>query len=145
MALISLTRLRLASPWFLPAFGWHTARIIVQARRAPGFLGMRLLVDRRLTFWTITAWDEPAAMKAFRSNGAHRRAMPHLARWCDEAAVTRWQGTPGTMGDWTAAHARLMERGESSAVRHPSVQQLARFYPPPRLNPPIEFRLLGRD
>ncbi len=144
MALISLTRLRLASPWVLPAFLWHTARSILQARRAPGFLGLRLLMDRRLTFWTMTAWDEIAAMKQFRGNGAHRRAMPHLAGWCDEAAVTRWQGEAATMGDWTDAHARLTEKGESSAVRHPSVHQLARYYPPPRLKPLFQLRLRGR-
>jgi Antibiotic biosynthesis monooxygenase len=144
LALISLTRLRLVSPRFLPAFAWHTVRAILQARRAPGFLGLRLLVDRRLTFWTMTAWEDLAAMKRFRSSGAHRKAMPRLVGWCDEAAVTRWDGDPGTMGDWTAAHAHLVETGESSAIRHPSVHHLARFYPPPRLTPPIELRLAER-
>jgi hypothetical protein len=144
LALISLTRLHLASPRFLPVFAWHTAHIILKARRTPGFLGLRLLLDRRLTFWTITAWDEAAAMKQFRSSGAHRRAMPHLADWCDEAAVTRWHGEPDTMGDWAAAHAHMVESGESSVVRHPSVHHLARFYPPPRVTPPVELRLAGR-
>jgi hypothetical protein len=140
MALISLTRLRLASPRYLPGFVWYALRSARQARRSAGFLGMRLLPDRHLTFWTATAWTDLAAMKRYRSDGAHRRAMPLLARWCDEASVTRWIGDPATMDDWPAAHARMNAEGEPSAVRHPSPAQLARTYPPPRLGLKIGTR-----
>ena len=39
MPLISLTRLRLASPRYLPGFAWYALRSISQARRSPGFRG----------------------------------------------------------------------------------------------------------
>ena len=140
-ALISLTRLRLASVRHLPGFAWHTARSALQARRTPGFLGLQLLADRRLTFWTATAWTDLAAMKRFHGAGAHRKAMPKLAAWCDEASVTRWAGEPGALGDWAGAHARMVEAGEPSAVRRPSAAHSAGAYAPPRLRRPLVLRL----
>ena len=141
MALISLTRLRLASVRFLPGFAWYAMRSVVQARRSPGFRGIRLLADRRLTFWTATAWEDLASMKAFRASGPHRTAMPRLARWCDEASVTRWIGPEASMDDWTAAHARMAADGEASAVRHPSPAQLARAWAAPRLRARLHSKL----
>ena len=131
--LISLTRLRLASLRFLPGFAWYGVRSSWQARRSPGFRGMRLLADRHLTFWTATAWDDLASMKAYRSAGPHKAAMPRLAAWCDEASVTRWVGPLESMGDWQAAHARMQAEGEPSRVRHPSPAQTARAWAPPRI------------
>ena len=64
MPLISVTRLRLRSARFLPGFAWHALRSGAQARRAPGFLGMRLLPERPLVFWTVTAWDDLSSMTA---------------------------------------------------------------------------------
>ena len=139
MALISLTRLRLASVRHLPAFAWHTMRSIAQARRSPGFRGVRLLADRRLTFWTATAWDDLASMKGFRAAGAHRTAMPRLARWCDEASVTRWVGPADSLGDWMAAHARMAAEGEPSHVNAPSPNHLEGRWAPPRLRPHMAF------
>ena len=141
MALISLTRLRLASVRYLPGFAWYALRSSTQARRAPGFLGMRLLADRRLTFWTATAWDDLASMKAYRSAGTHRAAMRRLAGWCDEASVTRWVGPVESMGDWPAAHARMIADGEASYVKHPSPDHVRRSWPPPRVRPPVQVRL----
>ena len=143
MALISLTRLRLRSSRFLPGFVWHTLRSAWQVRRAPGFRGMRLLADRRLTFWTATAWDDLAAMKAYRSAGAHRSAMRFLAAWCDEASVTRWVGPAGSMDDWQSAHARMVADGEPSRVLHPSPDHLSRGFPAPRLGSRLALRLRG--
>ncbi len=144
MALISLTRLRLASPRFLPSFMWYAVRSSWQARRSPGFRGMRLLADRRLVFWTATAWDDLASMKAYRSAGPHKAAMPRLAAWCDEASVTRWVGPVASMGDWHAAHARMLAEGEPSRVLHPTQAHLARAWAAPRTKPPVEMALTGR-
>ena len=144
MALISLTRLRLASPRFLPGFAWYAVRSSWQARRSPGFRGMRLLADRRLVFWTATAWDDLASMKAYRSAGPHRAAMPRLAAWCDEASVTRWIGPVGSMGDWAAAHARMVAEGKASHVRHPSPEHVARAWAAPRIRRPVEIAVPGR-
>ncbi len=144
MALISLTRLRLASWRFLPGFVWHTFRSALQARRAPGFQGMRLLADRRLTFWTATAWDGLGSLKAYRSAGAHRAAMGKLAGWCDEARVTRWAGAPESMRDWAAAHSHMAASGEASHMKRPSAGHLSGHLPLPRLRPPVELVVPAR-
>jgi hypothetical protein len=46
----------------VPAFLTHAARVLMQARRAPGLLDIRILADRRRTFWTATAWEDLDAM-----------------------------------------------------------------------------------
>ena len=76
--LSSVTRLRVRSVRFLPAFLWKTFLSQRQVERAPGFLGGELLVDSGLTFWTLTVWGSEQAMKRFRGAGAHARVMSRL-------------------------------------------------------------------
>jgi heme-degrading monooxygenase HmoA len=78
MPLISVTRLRVRSFIYLPQFFWDTFKSTRQAEHSVGFLGGRLLVNRKNVFWTMTAWKDEAAMNAFRIGGAHRKAMPKL-------------------------------------------------------------------
>jgi heme-degrading monooxygenase HmoA len=61
-----------------------------QIAHADGFLGGRLLVDKRNTYWTLTTWQTEAAMKKFRGSGPHAKVMPKLMGWCDEAAYAHW-------------------------------------------------------
>jgi hypothetical protein len=86
----SVTRLRVRSLKYLPAFLWMTFRSQRQVLCATGFLGGRLLVDAKRTFWTLTVWESERAMKAFRGDGPHAQAMPKLVEWCDEAAYVHW-------------------------------------------------------
>jgi hypothetical protein len=143
--LITVTRLRLASPRFLFGFLWLTCRSGWQARQAAGFRGMRLLADRRLTFWTATAWSDAASMKAFRGTGSHRVAMRHLADWCDEASVARWVGPADSVRDWPVSCARMAAEGEASHVKRPSVEQRARAWAAPRLRPLVEVGVSQRQ
>lgn len=87
MTFISVTRLRVRSLFYVPQFVWRTLQSLRQTERAPGFMGGKVLREARNTFWTITAWEDAAAMNAFRTSGAHRTAMPKLLNWCDEASV----------------------------------------------------------
>ncbi len=86
----SVTRLRVRLIRFLPSFLWYTFLTQLQVERAPGFVGGRLLVDSKNTFWTLTVWENEKAMKAFRGAGAHARVMFRLPKWCDEAAYAHW-------------------------------------------------------
>jgi hypothetical protein len=131
--LISLTRLRLKSIRYVPAFAYFSLLSTAQVRRSPGFVAVRFLMDRRLTFWTMTAWRDEASMKAFRGAAAHRRAMPKLKIWCDEASVTRWTGPVAAMADWSAAAAMMAAQGEPSHVQQPSSAQTSRSWAEPRL------------
>jgi hypothetical protein len=132
MALISVTRLRVRSPRYLPGFLWLTVLSLLQAKRAPGCLAVKLLRDANSTFWTNTAWHDETAMRAFMLAGAHRRAMPRLLEWCDEASVVHWHQDTAELPDWQEAHRRMVTEGRRSKVHHPSPAQTAYEIPQPK-------------
>ena len=136
----SVTRLRVRSLKFVPSFLWRNFLTERQVMRAPGFLGGRLLVDVRRTFWTLTVWESEKAMKAFRGSGAHGRVMPKLAHWCDEASYTHWESDRLDVPTWEEAYERLIGGARLSRVNRPSRDHEARRFPKPRLKP-----LLGQD
>jgi hypothetical protein len=117
---VSITRLRVRHWRFLPGFAFHAWRSTRQARSAPGFRAGALANGPGLAFWTITAWDDEAALRAYRNSGAHRRAMPRLLDWCDEASYVHWQQDDATLPTPEAAFARLRDDGKLSKVRRPS-------------------------
>jgi hypothetical protein len=128
MAFNSITRLRLRSIFTLPAFLAHAQASSDQVSRAPGFIHGALQPEGRLVFWTRTAWESEAAMKAFRDSDAHRAVMPKLLDWCDEASVAHWEGE--VSADWSEIYARMVEIGRTSRVRRPTLaHQEKRFAP----------------
>jgi heme-degrading monooxygenase HmoA len=131
MALISVTRLRVRSFLYLPQFFWNAFQCKRQAERSPGFLGGRLLVNARNVFWTMTAWEDQAAMNAYRTGGAHRGAMPRLLNWCDEAAVVHWTEESSEIPFWQEARQRMAEEGRLSKVKRPSPAQASGQIPAP--------------
>ncbi|RYC29747.1 DUF3291 domain-containing protein [Lichenibacterium minor] len=119
MPFVSLTRLRLRSIRFLPAFARHNLRTLAQVKAAPGFRGGSLLADRGWAFWTLTAWDGQDAMRAYMTAGAHRTAMPYLLEWCDEASVAHWTQDGDALPSWAEADRRMRDEGRPSKLRHP--------------------------
>ena len=109
--LASVTRLRVGSVRFLPAFVWKTFLTQRQVVRAPGFSGGRLLIDAGRTFWTLTAWENERAMKAFRGSGPHAKVMPRLVQWCDEAAYAHWVANGDSVPSWPEAYEHLVSEG----------------------------------
>jgi hypothetical protein len=131
MALISVTRLRVRSVIYLPQFFWNTFKSMRQAERSAGFLGGRLLVNAKNVFWTVTIWKDAVAMNAYRTGGAHRRAMPKLLNWCDEAAVVHWTQESSEIPSWQEVHQRMVGEGKPSKVNHPSPDQASKHIPAP--------------
>ena len=125
MPVVSVTRLRVRSVRFLPAFLVRAFRVGGQARAAPGNLGVKVLNDRRRTFWTCTCWDSEASMRAFMLAKPHGPAMRKLLEWCDEAALVHWEQEGAEMPTWAKAHRRMQEEGRVSKVNHPSEGQKA--------------------
>lgn len=123
--LVSVTRLRLRSWRFLPAFVWAARRSIRQAKQTGGNAGVYTRKTGGLAFWTLSLWRDESAMAAFRAAPPHRDAMPRLARWCDEAAVAHWQQDDEKTPGWPAAAQRLCTAGRLSRVEHPSKDQQA--------------------
>ena len=137
---VSVTRLRVRSLFYLPSFLWQTRQSQTQVEKAVGFVGGRLLVDKRWTFWTLTVWETEKAMKAFRGSGAHAKVMPRLANWCDEAAYTHWETSDEAVPTWPEAYHQLLTTGKLSRVNHPSPAHESKLFVQPRLQP-----LIGGD
>jgi heme-degrading monooxygenase HmoA len=133
MPFVSITRLRVRSWRYLPAFLVQSARAALQAKRAAGNLAVSVLRDANLAFWTRTVWSEEAAMRSFMLSGAHRHAMPRLLEWCDEAAVVHWN--QDELPSWPASHRRL-----PSKVNHPSDAQRRFEIPAPRWTAELKFK-----
>ena len=131
MPFVSLTRLRIRSFFYLPQFVWHAVKSGRLAERSPGFLGGRIMREARNAFWTITSWENDATMNAYRTQGAHRDAMPNLLNWCDEASVAHWTQESRELTSWQEVHLRLAKESRPSKVRHPSPAHLAQQFPLP--------------
>ncbi|MEH3106895.1 MAG: DUF3291 domain-containing protein [Sphingomonas fennica] len=138
MAFVSITRLRIRSIRFLPAFLVHVLLTLRQTRAAKGFLGGSLLADRHRAYWTMTLWTDAEAMRAYMTGGAHRRAMPRLFGWCDEASVAHWEAD--TLPDWPEADRRMRDEGRPSRVRHPTPDHAALAYAAPHVARPVPIR-----
>lgn len=83
-----------------------------QLATAPGFLGGRLLVDRRLTAWTLSTWADRAALQEFgRSHAAVAAQGERLASAMD---LTVWAQRSGPPPSWDEVRTRW------SAVRPPA-------------------------
>jgi heme-degrading monooxygenase HmoA len=132
MPFISLTRLRVRSWRYLPQFVWQSLKASRQAQRSAGFLGGRLLIEARNTFWTVTAWTDEATMRAYRNSGAHGAVMPRLLDWSDEASVAHWTQDTTEIPGWLELHQRIVKEGRPSKVRHPSPAQESKQIATPR-------------
>ena len=120
----------------MPVFFLYGLRSSRQAKSANGNLGVALVRDARLTFWTLTAWQDEPAMRAFMMAGIHRRAMPKLLDWCDEAAVAHWTQETTELPDAAEAHRRMVVEGRFSKVHQPSPDQQAKRIAEPRIASP---------
>jgi len=130
--LVSVTRLRLRSARFLVPFIVYSLRSIRQAKRSPGNVVADALRDRHGGYWTRSVWRDMESMRAFMTSGIHRRAMPKLLDWCDEAAVVHWEQAGTDLPGWDDAHRRLVTEGRPSKVRQPSPAQSTLDFPSPR-------------
>jgi Domain of unknown function (DUF3291) len=142
MPFVSVTRLRIRSWRFLPGFALMALGSQKQVQSAVGFRGGALLPDRRWTFWTLTAWDSEADMRAYMTTGDHRRAMPKLVTWCDEASVVHWEQPHDQLPTWATAAERMRLEGRPSKVRFASAGHAAMDFDAPRttVGAPIPVR-----
>jgi hypothetical protein len=131
MPVISITRLRVRSWRYLPAFFLQAVRSARQARIASGSLAVSVLREGGNVFWTRTVWDNENSMKTYILGGVHRKVMPSLMEWCDEAAVAHWIQESSQPPSWQEAHAQLQSIGRPSKVNHPSEAQSKNRIPEP--------------
>src|SRR6185503_12328576 len=113
-------------------FGWQALKVARQAEHSSQFLGGRRISKKKNTFWTVTAWEDEAAMRAYRQKGAHGLVMPKLLEWCDEASYVHWSQEGPELPDWREAHRRLVQDGKLSKVYHPSPAHVAKQFAEPK-------------
>lgn len=123
--LASVTRLRLRSFLYLIPFTIYSRRAARQALGIEGNRGVRLRKTKGLAFWTLTLWENRAAMESFRRSGAHRSAMPKLQHWCDQGVVASWETQADEFPSWEEGRQKLSESGRLSRVLHPSPEHAA--------------------
>jgi hypothetical protein len=140
MPIVSVTRLRVRSWLYLPAFLIAALRIARQARDAEGSLRVKMLRDRRNVFWTSTSWDSEASMRTFMLARPHSPAMRKLLEWCDEAALVHWSQPDAELPAWSEAHRRIHEEGRTSKVNHPSPAHTAKVMAAPTAHTVGELR-----
>lgn len=133
MVFVSVTRLRLRSWRFWPSFLVYALLSQRQARRAAGNISADVLNDAHSAFWTCSVWQDEGAMRAFMTSGPHRRVMPKLLDWCDEAALVHWNQESAQRPSWQEAHRRMRSEGRRSKVRNPSPAQERFEIPIPRV------------
>ena len=122
MPSISVTRLHLRTWRFFPAFALYTLASARQIRGADGFIDGYLGGDPDRGNWTVTAWRDEAAMQAYRSSGAHMKAMPKLLTWCDEASIAHWTQEDAGVPSPEDAFERMRRQGRVSKVKSPSTK-----------------------
>src|SRR5215472_11417311 len=86
-----LTYLPLRSVWRIPLLLVHTARIRRQLRASPGVIGysMRARLEA-LRFWTLSVWEDEAALQAFVMALPHAAVMKTLAPHMGATRFARW-------------------------------------------------------
>jgi len=110
-----------------------TLRTLHQVKRAAGFQDGRLLPDRNFAFWTMTTWDSENSMRRYMTTGSHKKAMPKLMDWCDEASVVHWEQSQAALPSWPEADQRMRAEGRASKVRNPSPHHATLSFRTPRL------------
>ena len=121
--LVSVTRLRLRSVRYLLPFLVWAFKSNNQAMKTPGCVAIDTRKTRGLTFWTRSVWKDESSLKSFMINAPHRKVMPKLYVWCDEAAIGRWQTQSDTLPSWEEAQQRIVSHGRLSRVKAPSRMQ----------------------
>lgn len=89
VALLSYLSLKRAwrTPWFL----LHTVRIMRQLRRSKGLVGytFRAGVGAK-RYWTLSAWEDEAVLRAFVHDQPHARTMVALAPHIEPTRFSCW-------------------------------------------------------
>ena len=125
MPVIAVTRFHLRSLRYLVAFYGSSLRAIDQLRNAPGFREGTFAWDLPAGFWTVTAWDDTAAMLAYRNADPHRAIMRDVLTQADSMVSTHWEQETATLPTRREARRRLETAGHFSKGNHPSAAHAA--------------------
>src|SRR3984957_15308616 len=129
MYFVSATRLKLSSIFYFPAFMRTNNAAAKQLVITTGFVQGAEVMDKGLTFWTLTLWKADADMKSFRNSPAHRKAMQKISDWCNEATYIHWLQEEPALPDWNIVHERMIKEGSISKLRKPTERHASKKFP----------------
>ncbi|MEW2352232.1 DUF3291 domain-containing protein [Spirillospora sp. NPDC029432] len=114
---VMASRFEVRSLRHVPGFMVDSMRLLLQARRAPGALGVSLKArPLRRTFWTLSAWTDRKALYAYAGTGPHKPAMERRRKVMRDSVFVFWTVPPGDLPiTWEEAERRLNERRSPSA------------------------------
>ena len=86
--------------------GWREAMRLVRLTAAvkrqlagqPGFLGGAVLAEPRRVFWTVSVWQDPASLAAFRE--LHAEVASHGEALADSMVNSGWRADSDTVPTW---------------------------------------------
>lgn len=130
MPFVSVTRLRVKSLFFLFSFMRANEASVKELKSSSGLLMGKELIEKKLTFWTITLWENEESMKRFRGSSSHKNAMKYLPKCCNEASYHHWVQEENEIPNWTTISDKLFSQGKLSKVRNPSNAQITNQFPP---------------
>jgi quinol monooxygenase YgiN len=93
----------------LPAFFRHVQRVREQLQQTSGVVGYSLLARiLKLEFWTLSAWESPAALQAFVRANPHLDVMSALHGHMGATRFIEWQVKGAALPpSWADAMARF--------------------------------------
>lgn len=86
-----LSYLPLKSHWRIPSLLTYMLQVNKQLAQSNGLLGYTLLAQPfSKRFWTLSAWQNDAALRAFVQHPPHLQIMAALAPHMDKTHFVRW-------------------------------------------------------
>jgi quinol monooxygenase YgiN len=135
MPVIVVTRLRLREPALLDEFFTAAVSVMEQAQQAAGNLGADALADAGNAWWSVSAWRDRPAMRAFVDSEPHLSTTERLDHFCDEATFVDWEQAAPDLPDWQTGYQHLIADGRVAELSHPSAAHRSRGFPPPVTGP----------
>lgn len=108
---VMASRLKLKSLVRVPRFFILSGGVLRQVQQSQGAVGVALRADPwRKTFWTLSAWENRAALQSYIKTDPHFAVMAKLRPAMRESLFVSWQQGAGQRPSWDEADRRLAEQ-----------------------------------
>ncbi|KUN81213.1 DUF3291 domain-containing protein [Streptomyces griseoruber] len=116
-AFVMASRLEVRSLKDVPRFFLKSLAAWKQVSGAPGAYGASLIAEPlKRTFWTLSAWEDEAALHTYAKTEPHKSIMKGLRPTMKDSVFTFWQVPAAELPiDWTDARRRLAEQERTGA------------------------------
>ncbi|MEV5828934.1 DUF3291 domain-containing protein [Spirillospora sp. NPDC052242] len=116
---VMASRFEVRSLRHVPGFFLASLRLLRQARTAPGAHGFTLKAEpAKRTFWTLSAWRDDEALRAYAAAEPHRSTMRRQRAVMRDSTFVFWNVRGSELPlDWTDAQHRLTAKAQEPAAR----------------------------